>query len=51
MKKVTTIMVMPRAGWVSFCQGAFSQATTQLGASHEAIAANIMIASAAYSSA
>ena len=42
MKKVTTAMVMPRAGCSSFCQGAFSQATTQDGASHEAMAANIM---------
>ena len=43
MKNVTTAMVKPRAGCSSFCQGAFSQATTQDGAIHEAMAANIMI--------
>jgi len=48
-KKVTVAMVMPRAGCLRPPQGAFSHATTQLGESQEAMAANIMMASAAYS--
>ncbi len=44
-------MLMPLPGWFKLCQGTSSQATTQAGLSHEAIAANIRHASAAYSKA
>ena len=51
MKKVTIRMVNPCTGCFSFCHGARSMPTTQAGDSQEASAANIRIASAAYSSA
>ena len=44
-------MVAPWAGCGICSQGAHSAATTQAGLSHEAMAANINAASAAYSSA
>ncbi len=40
---------MPFPGWLMPCQGTSSQATTQAGLSHEAIAANIRQAREAYS--